>query len=326
MKALLAVLLLLPAGLAWPDGPTLQISEVLVPWKNTRPRDPDVAPDGSVWFVGQTGNYIARYDTASGKFSRFDLPEGAAPHNLIVDPDGSIWYAGNKQAYIGHMNQHTGEVKKIPMPDPAVRDPHTLVFDGRGNIWFTAQHANIVGRLNIATEKVDIVKVPTAKARPYGIKLDPGGRPWVVLVGSYKLFTVNPDTLAGTEIDLPREDARPRRVELTSDGRVWYVDYAKGYIGAYDPASGEIQEWRTPGGENSAPYAMAVDDRDRLWFVETRQKPNRFVGFDPASEEFFSSAPVKSGGGSVRHMVFDADRNAIWFGTDTNYLGRADLP
>jgi len=28
----------------------------------------------------------------------------------------------------------------------------------------------------------------------------------------------------------------------------------------------------------------------------------------------------------VRHMVFDDKRNAIWFGTDTNNLGRASLP
>jgi len=326
MKALLAILLLIPSSLAWADEAGLSISEVLVPWENSRPRDPDVAPDGSIWLVGQGDNYVAQYDIGSGEFKRFDLPKGAAPHNLIVDPDGSIWYAGNKQGYIGHMDQHTGTVHKIPMPDPAVKDPHTLVFDGKGNIWFTAQHANIVGRLNMATEKVDIINVPTPKARPYGIKLDPVGRPWVVLVGSYKLFTVDPDTLESKEIDLPREDARPRRVELTSDGRVWYVDYAKGYLGAYDPASGEIREWRTPGADKSGPYGMAVDTQDRLWFVETWQDPNRFVGFDPASEKFFSSTPIESGGGSVRHMVFDGKRNAVWFGTDTNYLGRADLP
>jgi virginiamycin B lyase len=326
MKSLLAVLILLAAVGAWSDESKLQITEVLVPWENTRPRDPDVAPDGNIWLVGQAGDYIARYDTDSGEFSRFDLPGGAGPHNLIVAPDGSIWYAGNRQGYIGHMDQHTGKVKKIPMPDPATRDPHTLVFDHKGNIWFTAQNANVVGRLNMETEKVDIVHVPTAKARPYGIKLDPDGRPWVVLVGSYKLFTVDPETLVGMEIELPRSDARPRRVELTSDGRVWYVDYAKGYLGVYDPSDGKFTEWRTPGGEKSGPYGMAVDGQDRLWFVETWQNPNRFVGFDPKTGEFFSSALIESGGGSVRHMVFDSKRNAIWFGTDTNYLGRADLP
>src|SRR5690554_6043608 len=32
---------------------TVAIQEWEVPWKDTRPRDPYVAPDGQVWFVGQ---------------------------------------------------------------------------------------------------------------------------------------------------------------------------------------------------------------------------------------------------------------------------------
>ena len=32
---------------------TVEINEWTVPWPDTRPRDPDVAPNGSVWLVGQ---------------------------------------------------------------------------------------------------------------------------------------------------------------------------------------------------------------------------------------------------------------------------------
>ena len=35
---------------------------------------------------------------------------------------------------------------------------------------------------------------------------------------------------------------------------------------------------------------------------------------------------IESGGGTVRHMVFDETRNEIWFGADTNTVGRAKLP
>jgi virginiamycin B lyase len=50
---------------------------------------------------------------------------------------------------------------------------------------------------------------------------------------------------------------------------------------------------------------MAVDSRDRIWFVETFPQPKRFVGFDPATENFFSPTDIPCGGGLVRHMVFD---------------------
>ena len=71
---------------------------------------------------------------------------------------------------------------------------------------------------------------------------------------------------------------------------------------------------------------MALDHRDRIWFVEGGTQPARFVGFDPATEEFFSITELESGGGSVRHMVFHPETLTIWFGTDTNTIGRAIVP
>ncbi|HEX7718260.1 MAG TPA: lyase, partial [Woeseiaceae bacterium] len=66
------------------DSP-VDIREWLVPWEDSRPRDPYVADDGQVWFVGQRGHYVASLDPVSGDFNRFDLDLGTGPHNLIVD-------------------------------------------------------------------------------------------------------------------------------------------------------------------------------------------------------------------------------------------------
>ena len=112
---------------------------------------------------------------------------------------------------------------------------------------------------------------------------------------------------------------------MTSDDRVWYVDYARGYLGRLDPATGQVQEWAALGGASSRPYAMAVDERDRLWFVESGVQPNRLVGFDPKTNQFFSSTEIKSGGGTVRHMVYHQPTRSIWFGTDANTIGRAQI-
>jgi virginiamycin B lyase len=80
-----------------------------------------------------------------------------------------------------------------------------------------------------------------------------------------------------------------------------------------------------PSGKQSRPYAVTVDSEDRIWLVETGVSPNQFVGFDTSTEEFIGSTSIESGGGTVRHMVFHEPTNAIWFGTDTNYLGRAKI-
>ncbi len=305
---------------------SIDIREWLVPWEASRPRDPYVGPDGKVWFVGQRSDYVASLDPATGAFTRFELEPGTGPHNLIVDARGMVWYAGNRNAHIGKLDPATGAITKYPMPDPAARDPHTLVFDPAGDIWFTVQGGNFVGKLDVASGAVRLVAVPTPQARPYGIKVAPSGHPWIVLFGTNKIATVDPGTMALREYVLRRAEARPRRLELTPDGGVWYVDYAGGFLGRMDPESGDVREWPTPSGRASRPYGTALDHRGRIWFVESGPDPNQFVAFDPARETFFGITAIPSGGGTVRHMYFDRATRAIWFGTDTNYIGRVIVP
>ena len=212
------------------------------------------------------------------------------------------------------------------MPSSAASDPHTFVFDSdQKNIWFTVQAGNFVGRLNLASEKIDLISVPTADARPYGIVMAGDGTSWIALFGTYKLASVEPTTLTLREHRLPRTEARPRRLGLTADGRVWYVDFAGGYLGALTPASGAVQEWRLPGGADSRPYGMAVDAHDHIWAVEVGSQPNRIVGFDPKKEKFFSATPIPSGAGAIRNMDYDAQGGRIWFGTDANTVGYAKV-
>ncbi len=311
---------------AGPDTNPVDIQEWPVPWPNSRPRDPYVDSQGRVWFVGQTADYVAYLEPKTGEFKRFPLDSGAGPHNLIVDKTGFVWYAGNRAAHIGKLDPKTGAITKYPMPDPAARDPHTLVFDSKGDIWFTMQGANMIGKLTVASGTVRLVKVPTPNARPYGIWIDSKDRPWIVLFGTNKLATVDPASLALREIPLPRAETRPRRIGVTSDDKVWYGDYAAGQLGRYDPASGEVKEWPLPGGTGSRPYAMTVDERDRIWLVETGLRPNRLVSFGPTTGEFWSLTDIKSGGGTVRHMVYHQPSREIWFGTDVGTIGRARLP
>jgi virginiamycin B lyase len=321
----LALALVTAAALAATDQP-IEIKEFPVPWQDTRPRDPDFVTPDAVWFVGQTGHYLATLNPKTGEFTKIDLEDVPGPHNLIVGNDGTIWYAGNLKGYIGRVDPKTQKIRHIAMPDKAATDPHTLTFDeGQKNIWFTVQGGNFVGRLNIASEKVDLIKVPTEHARPYGIKVARDGRPWIVLFGTNKIASVDPKTLTLTEHVLPRGQARPRRIGLTSDGRVWYGDYAQGFLGAFDPKTGKIEEWPMPSGKTSLPYAMAVDSQDRVWAVETGPKPNRFVAFDPKSEKFVSSTPVPSGGGAIRHVDYDPKAGRIWFGADTGTIGYAQV-
>jgi virginiamycin B lyase len=297
---------------------TTDIKEWPVEWGG-RTRDPYVAPDGLVWFVGQAGNYIATLDPATGALKRFEIEAGTNPHSLIVAPDGYVWYSGNRNGRIGRLDPQTGEVKTYMMPDPAVRDPHTLVFDGKGNIWFTAQGASRVGRLNMASGKIDLINPHDSPANPYGIVVDHDGRPWVNLFRTNMIATVDPATLAVVKFTVVPEGGRTRRIAMTPDGIMWWVDYTRGYVGRFDPQTEQTKEWLAPGGARARPYAITADDRGRLWFSETGVQ-KRLIGFDPATEEFFSINEVS---GTIRHMMFHKETGTMWFGTDANKVGRA---
>lgn len=325
----LVLLAVTAAAILTPPAPAAaqaELAEWQVPWAQSRPRDPMVAPDGRVWFVGQRSHYAAVFDLRTEEFRKYDLPNEAGPHNLIVDDDGIVWYAGNRAAHIGRLDPATGAIEQIPMPDGTPRDPHTLIFGNNNDIWFTAQGGNKLGHLDMQTRRVRIIDVPTPNARPYGIKLAPDGTVWAVLFGTNKLARVNPQTLALEEITLPHEDSRPRRLVITSDGRIWYGDYTRGMLGMYDPRSRQFREWPLPSAASSLPYGMAVDAEDRIWVVETGSGPrpnNNFVGFDPRTETIIETVVVSAG--AIRHMFYHEPTNSIWFGTDANTLGRMSL-
>lgn len=307
-------------AMAEPTAP-VTLTEWDVPWKSTRPRDPWPQNDTTIWFVGQAGDYAATFNPKTEAFKRYDLEEGTGPHTVIANDKGA-WYAGNRNRHIGLIEPETGDIEKIMMPGDGYGDAHTMDFTRNGDIWFTLQGANQIGFLDVDKRKVTLHDIETPSARPYGLVVNEQDRPWATLFGTHKLLTV---TEKGElkEIELPREAARPRRLAIGPDGQVWYVDYAKGYLGRYNPETETIEEWRTPAGEKAYPYAMGMDHKGRPWFVETGPRPNRFVGFNPETESFYEPVPIESGGMTVRHMTFDKDTHSFWFGTDANTLGRA---
>ena len=112
---------------------------------------------------------------------------------------------------------------------------------------------------------------------------------------------------------------------VDSRGMLWYSDYTRGKLGRYDTRSGETREWPMPGGDNALPYGMALDSKGNVWIAEG-SNPNRLVAFDPRREAFIHVITVPNARGSIRHMHYDARGNAIWFGEDSNYIGRLQLP
>jgi virginiamycin B lyase len=304
----------------------VQVTEYEVPTPKSRPHDPAVAPDGSLWYTGQEANKLGRLDPKTGEFKEYALKTAnSGPHGLVADKEGNIWFTAISGGYVGKLDTKSGEIAEYRPADGTKIDPHTPVFDHDGILWFTNEQTNYVGRLEPKTGKISLIKVPTAHAVPYGIVILPNNKPLFCEFGINKLASVDPSTMKVQEYVLPAAAARPRRIALASDGTVYYTDYARGYLGHFDPGRGKLlKEWMSPGGAESEPYGIAVTNDDEVWYSESGVKPNTLVKFDPKTESFSTKA-IPSGGGVVRNMVATGDGKLYLACSGVNKVAVVDL-
>src|SRR5207247_1347115 len=158
---------------------------------------------------------------------------GSRPHDPLAARDGSLWYTGQMANVLGRVDPKTGKVREYPLKT-AHSGPHGLMEDMDGNIWYTGNTVALIGKLDPKTGTV----------------------------------AVDPATLQIKEYKLPDPGARPRRIAITSDDIVWYTDYARGYLGRLDPATGKVTEWQSPSGPKSAPYGIS-SIHDVIWYSES---------------------------------------------------------
>ncbi len=148
----------------------VQIQEYEVPTAKSRPHDPALAPDGSLWYTGQGANKLGRLDPKTGEFKEYALKTpNSGPHGLVADKDGNIWFTAISAGYVGKLNPKTGEIAEFRPDNGAEIDPHTPAFDHDGILWFTNEQTNYIGRLDPTSGRMTLDKVPTAHAVPYGV-------------------------------------------------------------------------------------------------------------------------------------------------------------
>ena len=308
-----------------PGDVQISFKEWVVPTLGQRSRDPIQLPNGLIYWTGQYASLVGELDPKTGRMREFKLAADVRPHSIVPDAAGQIWYMGNGNGTVGKIDPKTGETTQVVrMNVPNATDPHTGAFAPDGTLWFTLQGSNMVGRLVPSTGDLKLITLPTAGARPYGIKIDSKGAPWVAYNGSHKIATLDPVTMAVKEFPLPTPETRIRRLALLSDGTVFLVDNGRGSLWRLDPRTGATKEYPSPSGPRSHPYAIEVID-DIVWYNESNQRPDALVRFDPKTEKFQSWA-IPSGYGIIRNMAVSPDGNLLIHQTMSNRIGVVTIP
>jgi virginiamycin B lyase len=129
--------------------------------------------------------------------------------------------------------------------------------------------------------------------------------------------------MAIREFVLPDATARPRRIAIDGNDMIWYTDYARGYVGRLDPATGTVKEWAAPGGAKALPYAIAAIGGD-VWFSESGATPNTLVRFEPSTERF-QTWNIPSGGAIVQNISVTRDGNLALAESELNKIALVTL-
>jgi virginiamycin B lyase len=122
---------------------------------------------------------------------------------------------------------------------------------------------------------------------------------------------------------LPDAASRPRRIAITGDDAIWYTDFARGYLGRLDPATGKVSEWLSPGGPKSEPYGISAI-KDVIWYSESGTKPNTVVRFDPKTEKF-QTWVIPGGGNIVRNTSVMREGNFVLANSLVNAVSLVEI-
>ena len=198
------------------DGVVLDF--VAPPNNNLANGDGIAAHEGDVWYADFNNDSLWRYDTTTGNFTQFHVPE---PSDVAVDKAGIVWFTVPLEPGIGRLDPGTGNVTVTRTIDLV---PRHLTIAADGDIWFTARFTpQGVGRLVPATGKV--TEFPLTNVGPEGIAASPDGTVWFTQTTKGNIAQIREDDTGGITITEGKvvKNSEPFGITVAPNGDPWYT-------------------------------------------------------------------------------------------------------
>ena len=209
--------------------------------------------------------------------------------------------AASAAASTGPAGELTFTVQTYPVPSGA--HPHDVAVASDGGIWYTGQRNETMGWLNPETGDVREAQLPNGAA-PHGVITGPDGAGWVTDQGLDAIIRITPGDFDIDVFEAPAGTS-PHTGVFDLDGILWFTG-AAGYIGRLDPATGDIDRYRTP--RSAGPYGITVTPADEVWFVSLQQS---YLGrVDKATGDITVFGPPTANAGTRR--VWSDSTGRLW--------------
>ncbi len=261
------------------DPKTGEVQEFKTPFQGTAGIHSAVpAPDGSVWFSEQGSNRLGKWDSATQAITEYQhsyIPgkegttAGGSRHTVRIDPKGNVWSTGSP---LSRFDPTTGKFTDFP----EVPTAYGIEIDPLGNVWFTEfVETGKLGKVNATTGEVTKYALPTAKAYPRRLVIDPQGYVWVAEYRGGKIARFDTRNETFQEFSLPGGSPTPYGIALDRNKFIWYSSMDMDTIARLDPSTGAILEFPFLYPENGI-REFLPDSEGRMWFATG---PNNKVGY-----------------------------------------------
>ena len=123
-----------------------------------------------------------------------------------------------------------------------------------------------------------------------------------------------------TYYDLP-EGANPHDVAPAPDGTVWFTGQRQGFLGRFDPKTGNVE--KVPLGPGAAPHGVIVGPDGAAWVTEGGQ--NAIARVDPATKAVkLFPLPKEFRRRQPQHASPSTRSGVLWFTGQSGVYGRVD--
>jgi virginiamycin B lyase len=274
---------------------------------------------------GRLSRTLLKGDSAKYIAVDFAVPNlDSALHDITVDPRGVAWVNELNQYKLGRFDPKTYEFTEV---NPPAGSAKLTVLNHMGppvrgvgdSIWMAEVGANRrwlqfdTKYQEFTAYPADIIRGPISGN---SMVADQNGK-MVWSTAGNRVIGLNVQTKQFTAYDIPyfletKKSPGAYGIDIASDGKVWFAEREANRIGRLDPATGKIDEFKTPGVD--VPRRMGADWEGNIWvgFHETSKLVK--IDHNTGQMTFYDPPTPKNG---AYHAVADRTHKVIWLTEQT---------
>jgi streptogramin lyase len=247
---------------------------------------------GTLWVSDYGAKEIRSFDTTSGAYTAY--PVGGGPSDARGDGAGSVWWADFDSNRLSRLSTATLVVTIWEIPDSS--SLYSTAIDSDGDVWVSESNGPFVYKLDPDTNQLCTYALPDSGVTDY-LYVN-GKQLWFGDAVNARIVRLQDGTFDWW--NLPA-GSYPHDLELDANGRTWWTDMYKGYLGRLDSGAATITTFTPPAG--GTPTMLALSG-GKVWYSQQpptsgavlipAQPPSSVVVLDPAAAAGETS-PVTAG-------------------------------